>query len=101
MTYRILAVATDKIAKDVVHHLDLRPNSPIEQLIHFGDTDADYKASSLLKMAVIRGSGKRGHIMENDQFSGELSDLAASEDFCHQMYQAIEHRKHLPTTLTS
>ena len=91
MAYRILAVATDKIAKDVVHHLNLRPNSPIDRLIHFGDTDADYKASSLLKMAVIRGSGKRGHIMENDQFSGGSSDLAASEDFCHRMYQAIEH----------
>ena len=96
MAYRILAVATDKIAKDVVHHLNLRPNSPIDRLIHFGDTDADYKASSLLKMAVIRGSGKRGHIMENDQFSGGSSDLAAvkiSAIGCtRQSSICIEHR---------
>ena len=91
MAYRILAVATDKIAKEIVHHLKLKTNSSIELLIHFGDTDADYKASSLLKMAVTRGSGKRGHIMDNDQFSGKSSALVASEDFYYRMSQAIEH----------
>lgn len=91
MAYRILAVATDKVAKDIVYRLKLQPNSPIERLIHFGGKHADYKASSLLKMAVTRGSGKRGHIMDDDEFSGESSALIASENYYHQMSQAIEH----------
>ncbi len=91
MSYRILVIAssTDKVKKGIVKELRSRPS--VEHVVHFGGVNSDYKVSSLLKMSVVRASGQRGHIMVDDQFTGDSSALATHPDYYQFMNEAIDH----------
>lgn len=85
---RLCAVATSSPGVDVLRELMRRPDENIEHLITFGGTDADYKASSLLRMT--DACGRKGHIMAEDRFSGAAASLMRGPGFEHILQEAMD-----------
>lgn len=85
---RLCAVATSSPGVDVVSEIMRRPGNGVEHLVTFGGTDADYKASSLLRMT--GAEGQRGHIMAGDRFSGAAASLTRGSDFEHILHEAMD-----------
>ncbi|WP_306044617.1 hypothetical protein [Nioella sp. MMSF_3534] len=85
---RLCAVATSSPGVDVVREIMRQPDSGIEHLVTFGGTDADYKASSLLRMTDARG--RRGHVMAGDRFCGAAASFTRAPGFDRILHEAMD-----------
>lgn len=87
--HRILAVATDKHHGVLLAALRTEMGPDLEAVITLGGRDADYKASSLLRLTEVEG--KRGHIMDGDAFSGRAHNFATAPEYADLMLMAMDN----------
>jgi len=102
---RLLCVSTAANTDAALHALVQRAAGQIDLVLHLGSGEADFKASAVSRMNLRRG--KRGHLTEGTQFSGQAHGLfmqpgydALVDDFIDHLQRRAEPYAHLPHPLS-
>jgi len=102
---RLLCVSTAANTDAALHALVQQAAGQIDLVLHLGSGDADFKASAVSRMNLRRG--KRGHLTEGTQFSGQAHGLfmqpgydALVDDFIDHLHRRAEPHAHLPHPLS-
>jgi Capsule polysaccharide biosynthesis protein len=61
----------------------------IKLQLHLGNTNSDFKASTIRRMHLREGS--RGHLLYNNYYAGKNQHLIASEEFFQSMEEFVDH----------
>jgi hypothetical protein len=85
---RLLAVTPADNMVRILAAMQALAGARITHLVTLGDRDADYKASSLLRLT--QANGQRGHVMAGDTFSGAARDLTRATDFPALLLEAMD-----------
>ncbi len=102
---QLLCVSTAANTDAALHALVQQAGGLIDLVLHLGNAEADFKASTVSRMNLRRG--KRGHITEGTQFSGLAHGLfmqpgydALVDDFIDHLHRRAEPHAHLPHPLS-
>lgn len=88
MTLRLAVVSTAKNTNKIIEHIKTQYQKDVEIVLHFGDKTADFKASSLSRMNARKGT--KGHIFENQRWTGAAQALIETPDFAEKAEQFID-----------
>jgi len=88
VTINLLTVSTAKETDVILHALLEQAGAQIGNHVHLGGSNADFKASSLSRINAKRG--RKGHLFEQDIYTGAVSDLLYASDFESDLALFIE-----------
>ena len=88
MTINLLAVSTAKNTTKILKTMVSNSAGKIKLKLHLGDSNADFKASSLVRMNIKKGLA--GHLLEKDRFYGVDHQLMASDNFSKDLETLID-----------
>ena len=88
MTIRLFCNAPGKHTSVYLDRLRELAGAEIESVVHLGDVDADFKASSLSRMDSRRAKG--GHLMDGQRYHGANLNLLAAPDFFQAMETTVD-----------
>ena len=88
MSIRLFCNAPGKHTSVYLDRLRELAGDEIESVVHLGDVDADFKASSLARMDTRRAKG--GHLMDGQRYHGANLNLLAAPDFFQSMEAAVD-----------
>ncbi len=86
---RLAVVATAAQNVAILDELRTVGADQIEHIVHLGGKDADFKANTFFRMRAIKG--RRGDLMENDQFTGAARALETSPEMFSAQIEAIDN----------
>ena len=87
MTIRLCCVSTSRNTDQILSHIAALPG--IELVLHLGDGNADFKASAITRLT--RRTGRRGHLMQDQHYSGAARALIEDPDFTRSLDEFIDH----------
>lgn len=85
---RLCAVATSSPSVEILGALRDLAGERIEHVLHLGGREADYKASSLLRMTSAKG--QRGHVMDGDRFTGAAAGWSQGPGYEASLLEAMD-----------
>lgn len=88
MPIRLFCNAPGKHTTPYLDRLKTLAGDEIEDVVHLGDTDADFKASSLSRMDARRA--KRGHLMDGQSYRAANLQLLAEPEFRQMMETTVD-----------
>lgn len=88
MAHRLAVVSTAKNTTKIVDYIKRHFSHEISIVLHFGDNTADFKARSLTRMNAKRG--RKGHLFEDQRWSGAAQSLIESTDFVEKTEEFID-----------
>lgn len=102
MTIRLAVVSTAKNTTRILQRVKEQAGGEIDVVLHLGDVKGDFKASSMGRMSARRGT--RGHLFENQRWTGAAQTLMESPDFIekfeeftdqlHRTSETVAHKSH-------
>lgn len=88
MTINLLTVSTAKETDLILRSLLKQAGPLIGNHVHLGNSDADFKASSLSRINAKRG--RKGHLFARDCYTGAVTDLVRTPDFESELALFVE-----------
>lgn len=86
---RLMCVSTAKNTDKILEEIVAVGGDNLSLELHFGDTHADFKASSLSRMTTRKGLS--GHLMESQKYTGAASALMESPQYERNLEEFIDH----------
>lgn len=88
MPIRLFCNAPGKHTAPFLHRLKALAGSDLEDVVHLGDTDADFKGSSLARMDTRRA--RSGHLMDGQTYRAANLPLLADPAFRQMMETTVD-----------
>jgi len=79
MTIKLLVLSTSKKTNRFLEVMQEQAGDDLDIVLHFGDKNAHFKASSLSRMRATTGS--RGHLFQNRNYAGAAKDIIGSAEY--------------------
>lgn len=98
MTIKLLTVSCGRHTDGILRRLCEQAGDALELVAHFGDRNADFKASSLTRLNAVKG--RDGHLLHDGSYSGANRPLVDGAGFADGMVQFIDHlQRSAPTVI--
>ncbi|MGR3837916.1 MAG: capsular polysaccharide export protein, LipB/KpsS family [Cognatishimia sp.] len=89
MTIKLAVISTAKNTTKALEDIKVLAGDALEIVLHLGDKNAPYKASSLSRLKASYGTD--GHLMEDSTYSGAAKDFILSDEYFAQRDVFSDH----------